>query len=109
MYVTHYTDDDGRPQIVVVNGESGAIIGPRLASRKRGGQIAGIVGAVAGVLFLLALIGLLLTVVFPPAVLIGGLVGILGLGAGIVALIAAIWPGQWNRNQTGPRMAEKEK
>lgn len=108
MYITHYTDDDGQPQAVVINGESGAINGPRLASRKRGGQIAGVVGAIAGMLFLLALIALLLTVVFPPGVLIGGLLGILGLGAGIFAIITAVWPGQWNRNQTGPRLAEKD-
>jgi hypothetical protein len=107
MYATHYTDDEGQPQVIVVNGETGAIQGPRLASRQRGNQIAGIVGAVAGVLFLLALIGLLLTLVFPPAALIAGLVGILGLIAGILAIIIAIWPGQWNRSQVGPRITER--
>jgi hypothetical protein len=38
MYTTHYTDDEGNPQVLVVNGETGAIHGPRLASRQRGGH-----------------------------------------------------------------------
>jgi hypothetical protein len=107
LYATHYADDEGKPQVVIVNGETGAIQGPRLASRQRGGQIAGMIAALAGVLFLLALIGLLLTVVFPPAALIGGLLAFLGLAAGVFAIITAVWPGQWNRKQTGPRIAEK--
>ncbi len=106
IYTTHYTDDDGQPQVLVVNGETGAIRGPRLASRQRGGRIAGTLGAVAGGLLLLALLGLLLTVIFPPAALIAGLVGIFGLAAGVMAIIVAVWPGQWNRKQSGPRLAK---
>jgi hypothetical protein len=107
LYATHYSDDEGQPQVVIVNAQSGVIFGPRLASRKRGQQIAGIIGAVADGLFLLALIGLLLTMIFPAAALIAGLMGILGLAAGVLAIIIAIWPGQWNRSQTGPRIAER--
>lgn len=107
MYATHYTDDEGQPQVVIVNGISGAIQGPRLSSRQRGNKIARITAAVAGGLFLLALIGLLLTAVFPPAALIGGLVGFLGIAAAILAIIIAIWPGQWNRAQTGPHIVER--
>lgn len=108
LYATHYTDDEGQPQVVIVNGETGAVHGPRLASHKRGAKIAGIIGAISGVLFLFALIGLLLTVVFPPAALIGGLLVFLGLAAGIFAIVTAVWPGQWNRNQTGPRIVERK-
>jgi hypothetical protein len=107
IYTTHYTDDEGQPQVLVINGETGTIRGPRLASRQRGGRIAGIIGAVAGGLLLLALLGLLLTVVFPPGALIAGVTGILGLAAGILAIVVAIWPGQWNRKQGGPRIAER--
>jgi hypothetical protein len=108
MYTTHYTDDDGQPQVVVVNGETGSIRGPRLASHKRGSRIAGIIAAVAGTLFLLALISLLLTLVLPPAGLIAGLLGILGFGVAILAIFTAVWPGQWNRAQTGPRITAKD-
>lgn len=104
MYASFYTDDEGQPQIVLINGESGVIRGPRLASRKRGLKIAGIIAAVAAVFFILSLFGLLLTIIFPPIGFIAALLGILGLGFGIAAIIPAVWPGQWNRKQDGPRV-----
>lgn len=99
MYTTYYLDDDGNPQVLVINGVTGEIHGLRLASQKRGLKIAGILAAVAGGLLLTAMIGFLLAAIFPPASLFAGLLGILGLGAGIVAIIPAVWPAQWNRNQ----------
>jgi len=107
MYATHYTDDEGQPQVVIINGETGEIRGPRLASRKRGSRIAGIIGGVAGFMFTLTLIGLLLTMVFPPAAIIAVLCGILGLSLGILAIVIAVWPGQWNRTQNGPRITDR--
>jgi len=108
VYTTYYLDDEGQPQILMINAQTGAIQGPRLASRKRGLQIAGILAAAAGALLFLALIGLLLTMVFPPAGIIGALLGILGFGVGISAIIPAVWPGQWNRKQQEtPRLAQK--
>ena len=108
IYTTHYLDDEGQPQVLVINGQTGTIQGPRLASRKRGRQIAGIMAAVAGGLLFLALVGLLLTTVFPPAGVLGALIGVVAFGVGIGAIIPAVWPAQWNRKQEdGPRLAEK--
>jgi hypothetical protein len=104
LYAAHYLDDDGQPQIVIINGATGEIRGPRLASRKRGLKIAGIIAAVAGVFFLLALLGLLLSLVWDPARSIAALLGVLGLATGMIAIIPAAWPAQWNRRQTGPRI-----
>jgi hypothetical protein len=109
LYATHYTDDDGQPQILIVNGITGALQGPLLASAKRGSRIAGTVAAVAGGLILLALIGLLLTTVLPEASLVAGLLGVLGLLTGIGAIFPAVWPKQWDRQQDGPRIAEGPK
>jgi len=107
-YTTYYLDDEGQPQIVIVNGQTGQIAGPRLASRKRGLRIAGIIAGAAGLLFLLALAGLLLTAVFPPAGIVAALLGVLGFALGIAALVPAIWPAQWNRKQEdAPRLAQK--
>ena len=105
LYATHYTNDEGQPQILIVNGLTGALQGPLLASAKRGSRIAGIVAAVAGGLIVLALIGLLLTMVFPSASIIAGILGVLGLLTGVGALFPLVQPGQWNRKQTGPRIA----
>jgi hypothetical protein len=109
-YTTYYLDDDGQPQVLMINGQTGHIQGPRLASRKRGLIIAGGIAAAAGLFFFLALIGLLLAMVFPPAGIMGALLGVLGFGVGIAALIPAIWPAQWNRKQADtPRLAQKSK
>lgn len=107
LYATYYRDDEGQTQVVIVNGETGKINGPRLASPKRGLKIAGIIAAGAGLLFVLALVGLLLTMVFPPAGIIAAFLGILGFATGIAAIIPAVWPGQWNRKQEGPQIATR--
>ena len=107
MYASYYKDDEGQPQILIINGETGAIQGPRLASQKRGWQIAAIFGGIAGVLLSLALIGFLLTTIFPPASLIAAFLGILGFGTGIGALIPAIWPSQWNRKNKSLEIMKK--
>lgn len=108
MYTTTYQDDDGQPQILVVNGQTGKIEGPRLASRKRGLKIAGIIAAVAGGFFLLAILGMLLSMLVPGAAAVAALLGFLGLGTGLAAIVPAVWPGQWNRKQDGPRIAKRD-
>jgi len=107
IYATHYLDDEGQAQVLIVNGVTGRIQGPRLASPKRGLRIAGILGAVAGGLFLLALIGFLLIALFPPAGLIAAFLVVLGVGMGIAAIALAVWPGNWNRKQAGPRIVSR--
>lgn len=109
LYATYYHDDDGQPQILIVNGETGRIQGPRLASPKRGLRIAGVIAVIAAVLLLLSLIGWLLMTVYSPAGLIAALLGVLGFGAGITALIPAILPSQWNRRQDSPTLTTRRK
>ena len=106
MYVTFYTDDDGEPQVLVVNGETGDIKGPRLSSQKRGLRIAAIIGGAAGLMLVLALLGFLLTVIFPPAGIIAAFLALTGFGTGLGALFPAIWPAQWNRKHQTPRIAK---
>ncbi len=108
LYATHYTDDDGKPQIILVNAQTGQINGPRLASRQRGLRIAGIIAAIAGIFLLLALLGLALTLVFPPAGVIAAFLGLIGVATAIGAIVPAVWPGQWNRKQNPPKIATHE-
>lgn len=108
VYTTYYTDDDGQPQVVVVNGETGFIHGLRLASRKKGMRIAGILAGIAGGLLLLALLGFLLTMAFPAISLVAALFALLGFGVGISAIFPAVWPAQWNRRQIEERIRVKK-
>jgi len=107
LYATSYLDDDGQPQIVIVNGETGTIHGPQLASRKRGLKIAGILGVVAVGLLLLMVICALLTALNPILGGIAVLLGILGFGTGIAAIVPAAWPASWNRKQKPLRIAQR--
>jgi hypothetical protein len=107
LYATHYKDDNGEPQIVIVNGQTGQINGPQLASPKRGLKIAGIIGIVAVVFFILGLLTLLISLAVKDARVVAGLFAVLGLGTGFIALIPIIQPRIWNRNQKGPRIAKR--
>ena len=107
LYATHYKDDNGEPQILIINGQTGKINGPRLASPKRGLKIAGIIGIVAGAFFVLGLLALLISLMVEEAKVVAGLFAFLGVGTGFIALIPAIQPRIWNRNQKGPRIAKR--
>lgn len=103
LYFSWYSDDDGRRYPVYVNGQSGRVGGIRLASQRKGWQWAGILAAAAVGVFLLALLGFLLTSLFPPAAAIGAVLAGIALLVGAAAIIPAVWPWQWNRRQPGVR------
>ena len=99
LYATYYTDDEGRPRPVYINGQTGAIGGVRLASQRKGWMWAGIMGGIAASVFVAALLVSALGAVFPPAVIIGVILGILAVGLACAAIVPAAWPWQWNRRQ----------
>ncbi len=102
MLTSYYLDDQGKPRVVIINGETKSIYGPRLASQKRGLRIAGIIAAIAGVLLAIALLSLILSSLLPSLRRVAAFVSVLGIGVGITAIIPAIWPWQWNRGQGKP-------
>jgi DNA-directed RNA polymerase subunit RPC12/RpoP len=107
MFATHYKDDENQPQILITNGQTGQIKGPRLASPKRGLKIAGIIAIIAGIFFALALLALLISLAFSDARVVATLLGLVGLGTGLIAIIPAVWPHFWNSGQKGPRIANR--
>ena len=107
MYVTYYSDDNGQPQIVFVNGQSGVIGGPRLASQKQGWRLAGIFAGIAVALFVLAVICFALTAILPPIAALATLLSLLAFGCGLFALVPAIWPWQWNKKQQSEKISSQ--
>lgn len=99
LYVTYYTGDDGQPQPIFINGQTGQIGGRRLASQRKGWMYAGIVGAAAAAALVLGLIVSAFGALFPPVLILGGLMVIAGFAIGAGALVPALWPWQWNRGQ----------
>ncbi len=94
-----YLDDEGKRQPIFINGQTGKIAGMRKASPKRARQTALIMLGISAVLFLLS-VGLLLAgVVFPGAIgvgIVGGLVALL-ISASAMIPIAIVWG--FNRKQ----------
>lgn len=106
LYVSYYTPDDGQPQMVYVNGQTGAAGGLRLASQRKGWLWAGITAAISLGLLLLGLLVSALGAVTPPVAVLGIVLVVLGVIAGIFAVVPAIWPWQWNRTQQDQKIVK---
>ncbi len=100
VYHTFYADDAGAVHMITINGQSGMVAGPRLASQRKGWQLAGISAVLAALLFLLGLACLVLAALLPPAAVLGILMLIVAFAVGVFAIIPAAWPWQWNSRQT---------
>lgn len=82
---------------MLINGESGRVSGVRRASTRKANVTSLILGVVGVLLFLAGGVLALLGAVFPPAVIVGGLVLVAGLLLAIVAPIPAIGVWVFNR------------
>jgi hypothetical protein len=98
MYATYYLDDHGKPQVVLVNGQSGAIGGPRRASQRKGCLWGGIGLGVTGFLLLIYLLLVLLGRSVSTLSSLAVLTLCMALGMGALSIIPAAWPAQWNRH-----------
>ena len=95
LYATYYTRDDGLPETVLVNGQTGVVSGLRLASQKKGWRLTLILELLALGAFL---VGLLATII-PPITLLGILLILASFCLATGGIVTAAWPWQWNRGQ----------
>ncbi len=97
MWSTHYTDDDGRAQPVLINGQTGHVWGARRASMKRARKTARsrvIAGALA---FGLALLVALVALALPPLMPVAGTIAVVAL---LIAASGAVVVGKaWSFNR----------
>jgi hypothetical protein len=93
LYTTYYQDDQGQPQAVLVNGQSGQISGRRRASMKRAQRTALGILIASIILFLISLGIAALAVALPILLALGviGLVLALLLGLGAIYPLASVW------------------
>ncbi len=99
LFVTWYTDDEGQPRVVYINGQSGIVGGVRLASQKKGWKLAGMILLAAVLALAAAIFFAALGVLFPPSTVLGGFLGIVAMLIACTAIVPAAWPWQWNRSQ----------
>jgi hypothetical protein len=104
LYVSYYTDDEGQPQFVYINPQTGAIGGLRLASQRKGWRWAGISLGLALIALIIGVVAFAFSPVLPPLSLLGFLACAAALALGIFAIVPAVWPWQWNRQQRAPKV-----
>ena len=98
-YVTWYREGE-HIWPVLVNGQSGRVSGARRASARKANVTSLVLGAVALLLFLVGGGLSLLGAVFPPAVILGGMILVIGLLLAVVAPIPAIGVWVFNRRSS---------
>jgi hypothetical protein len=99
LYVTWYSDDQGQPHPIYLNGQSAVPGGMRFASQRNGWRLAGKLLAGAGVCLLITLLFALLGMLFPPSLVLSAILGIVALILAGAAIVPAAWPWWWNKGQ----------
>jgi hypothetical protein len=97
--MTWYRDEQGQTRVLQIDGATGKVSGPRLASvatGRRWAQRVYLTGALLGLVgMLLGLVGLVLWVLLPLA----GLLLLLGALVGLAGLWPHLQPGRWNERE----------
>lgn len=95
--LTYYLDDDGNPQQLMLNGQTGQLSGQRRASMKRAQKAALWILLAAALVFAFSLVLVVVGMIIPPVILIGGLGVFLSI---LIALGAMVPPAiAWNINR----------
>jgi hypothetical protein len=97
VFSTFYKDDEGKPQALLVNGQSGKLWGVKRASIQRARKTSLLLLAAAVCIFLLGLFFSLAAVIFPPILVIGVIGFVLSLLVGLSALVPFVVV--WKTNQ----------
>jgi len=108
VYITYYTADNGQRQQIFINGQTAKVGGVRLASQRKGWQLAGIALGIALLLAVLGALAMFIAPLLPPVGIIGIIFLFLALCAGVAAIIPVVYPWQWNRRQLPYKISRSE-
>jgi hypothetical protein len=103
IYTTYYEGDEGRARVLLINGQTGQIDGPRRASMKRARRRALTIGVVALVMLVVSLAVAVAGLIVPPLAVVGGVGGLVALLTGVGALVPIVQAWQFNRRHDGRR------
>ena len=100
VYATYYVDDAGRPQTILINGQTGQLFGQRRASMRRAQQRAVIIAIIATVFLVLGLCLIGTGFMMPPVLIVGIILAILAVGGGAAgALVPILVAHRFNRQE----------
>ncbi|MCA9988018.1 MAG: hypothetical protein KDE09_01000 [Anaerolineales bacterium] len=88
LYTTHYEDDEKARKMVMVNGQTGQLIGSRRASTKKAQHYSIIIGLIGLALALISLLVAAAGFLAPPLFVVGGI----GLFVAVLVMVGAIIP-----------------
>ncbi len=97
VYSTFYHDDENQVQTVMINGSTGQIAGVRKASQSAAWRRTGILAGFGIICIVIALLISLTAAIFPPAVLLSGILFIVGIFITVASPAPAIWAWQYSR------------
>jgi len=99
-----YLDDDGAPRRVLIHGQTGQVYGVRRGSMKRAQRVSLITGLIALAIFAVGLVLALLSILFPPLLVVGiaAALAAIPIGIGAVFPVARVW--SYNRKQADVRL-----
>lgn len=100
ILTTYYLDDENRPQVILIHGQTGKLSGKRQASMKRAQRVSLYILLAALVVFLIGLVVALMGLVFPPAVAIGGVAMVFASIITVTAAYPVGWVWQFNRRNS---------
>ncbi len=97
VFSTFYKDDEGKPQALLVNGQSGKLWGVKRASIQRARKTSFLLLAGAACIFIVSLLLSLAAVIFPPSLIMGVIGFLFSLVVGLLALVPFVVV--WKTNQ----------
>ena len=98
IYTTFYVDDEGKRQVVALNGQSGKIYGRRMASVEKAKKLSLLLAIVPAIVTLVAI--LISVFSFNPGMVFVALFAIFFLGLAFIPYVrASIWNSEQNREK----------
>jgi hypothetical protein len=107
LYLTYYRDDEGLPQLIYINGQTGEIGGRRMASQRKGWLWGAVLAVIALLAFGLSVLSFSFAATLPFLSIVGLILGFITLVSGLASIFPVIWPWQWNRKQQQIKVVQR--
>jgi len=99
IFSAYYLDDENKPQLILIHGQSGRIYGMRRGSMRRAQRKVLLILGIASLIFVISTILAFAGLFFPPVVVVGGIgmVGAVFVSLGAVIPVFRVW--RFNKSQ----------